>query len=38
MAGHEVPQRSDLKIGLAGLGIGLLWVLVVAGFSYWLAT
>jgi len=39
MAQHEGQQAdwTDLKIGLAGLGIGLVWIFIVAAFSYWLA-
>jgi hypothetical protein len=37
MAGHHETEQSNLKVGLAGLGIGLVWVFIVAAFSYWLA-
>jgi hypothetical protein len=36
METHDA-QRSDLKIGLLGLAIAVVWLSVVAGFSYWLA-
>ena len=36
MAHHE-NQKSDLKIGLLGLSIGLVWILVVGAISYFMA-
>lgn len=35
-AQHDV-QKSDLKIGLSGLGIALVWLFIVVAFSYWVA-
>lgn len=35
-AQHDV-QKSDLKVGISGLGIALVWLFTVAAFSYWLA-
>ncbi len=37
MTTDHSPGKSDLIIGLAGLGLGLVWVAIVAAFSYWLA-
>jgi hypothetical protein len=39
MAQHEGQQADwgDLKIGLMGLGIGLVWILIVSAIAYWLA-
>jgi hypothetical protein len=37
MASHETEEKSDLNIGLVGLAIGLVWIAIVAAFSYWLA-
>ena len=34
---HHDATKSDLKIGLTGLGIALVWLLLVAAVSYWLA-
>lgn len=36
MERHEAGS-SDLKIGLIGLAIGLVWVLIVSAFAYSLA-
>lgn len=35
-AQHD-DSRKYLTTGLMGLGIALVWLAVVAGFSYWLA-
>jgi hypothetical protein len=35
--GPQEPEPSDLKIGYLGLGIGIVWILVVGAFAYWLA-
>jgi len=35
MGAHQGEQRSDLKIGLAGLGIGVALILVIGGFAFW---
>ena len=37
MESHEEHGTSDLKIGLLGLGVGLVWILIVGAFAYWLA-
>jgi hypothetical protein len=38
MAQHDQHgDWMDFKIGLVGLGIGLVWVFIVAAISYWLA-
>lgn len=37
MSADHSEQKSDLKLGLAGLGIGLLWLAAVAAFAHWLA-
>lgn len=37
MATHHEEQKSDLKVGLAGLAIGLVWVGIVAAISYFMA-
>jgi len=34
---HDAHEKSNLKMGLAGLGIGLVWIAIVAAFSHWLA-
>jgi hypothetical protein len=34
---HEKQTSSDLKVGLMGLGLGLIWIFIVAAFSHWLA-
>lgn len=36
MAHHE-KQKSDLKIGLLGLSIGLVWILVVGAIAHFMA-
>lgn len=37
MDAHQEVQKSDLKIGLTGLGIALVWLFFVAAVAYWLA-
>jgi hypothetical protein len=37
MAAHQEQEQSDLKFGLVGLGIGLVWVFIVAAIAYALA-
>lgn len=37
MATHHEQEKSDLKIGLTGLAIGLVWVAIVGTFAYWLS-
>jgi hypothetical protein len=37
MMARQGQEQSDLKIGLVGLGLGLIWVLIVGAFAYWLA-
>jgi hypothetical protein len=37
MEAQPVAQKSDLKIGLTGFGIALVWLFIVAAVSYWLA-
>ena len=37
MEAQPVAQKSDLKIGLTGFGIALVWLFIVAAISYWLA-
>jgi hypothetical protein len=37
MDAHHDVQKSDLKVGLTGLGIALVWLFLVAAFCYWLA-
>lgn len=34
---HHPGGPSDLIVGLTGLGIGLVFILIVGAFSYWLA-
>lgn len=34
---NDNHAESDLKTGLMGLGIGLVWVALVMGFAHWLA-
>ena len=35
---EQSPEQSDLKIGLVGLAIGLVWIAIVAAIAYSLAT
>jgi hypothetical protein len=37
MTAEHSHGKSDFKVGLAGLGLGLLWVALVAAFAHWLA-
>jgi hypothetical protein len=37
MDAHHDAQKSDLKVGLTGLGLALVWLFLVAAFCYWLA-
>lgn len=37
MATHNEHGRSDLKVGLLGLSAGLVWIVIVGAFAYWLA-
>lgn len=30
-------EKSDLNVGLVGLGLGIVWIALVTAFSYWLA-
>jgi hypothetical protein len=30
-------EQSDLKIGLVGLALSMVWILIVSAFAYWLA-
>jgi hypothetical protein len=34
---HHVEEQSNLKVGLLGAGIGLVWILIVATIAYNLA-
>jgi hypothetical protein len=34
---HHAQEKSNLMVGLAGLGLGLVWIAIVAVFSHWLA-
>ncbi len=34
---HEQQAGSDLKIGLMGFGIGLVWIFIVGAIAYFLA-
>jgi hypothetical protein len=34
---HDQQGGSDLTVGLTGLGIGLVFIFIVAAFSHWLA-
>jgi hypothetical protein len=35
---HQVQEKSNLSVGLAGAGIGLVWIGIVAAIAYRLAT
>ncbi len=37
MATHHNDTQSDLKVGLLGMGIALVWLLLVSVVSYYLA-
>jgi len=37
MASDHSHGTSDLKVGLTGLGLGLVWVLIVSVIAYFLA-
>ncbi len=37
MAEQHAHGKSDIKVALAGLGLGLVWIAIVAAFSHWLA-
>lgn len=37
MTAHQDRGASDLKIGLIGLGIGLVWIVLIGAFSHWIA-
>lgn len=37
MAAHHEKQGSDLKIGLIGLSVGIVWIGLVSVFAYFLA-
>ena len=37
MSEHHAHEKSDIRIGLAGLALGLVWIVIVAAFSHWLA-
>ena len=38
-AGHteNTQERSNLKVGLTGLGIGLVWIAIVGTIAYFLS-
>lgn len=37
MDSHQHNEKSDLKIGLLGLSIGMVWILIVGVISYFMA-
>ncbi len=37
MTEHQAHGKSDIKVALAGLGVGLVWIAIVATFSHLLA-
>lgn len=37
MADKHHHEESNLKIGLVGFGVALVFLAIVMGFSYWLA-
>ena len=37
MAAHQEHGRSDLKVGLTGLALGLVWIVLVGAVAHWLA-
>jgi hypothetical protein len=34
---HHAQEKSNLKVGLVGLGVGLVWIAIVATISHFLA-
>lgn len=34
---HNEQRPSDLIVGMTGLGIGIVFILIVATFAHWLA-
>jgi hypothetical protein len=34
---NPATRSADLKIGLLGLGAGLVWIVIIGSFAYWLA-